>query len=167
MDQLCRLLRRATREGWDGVTLDRCGYIAFYGAGIARDGSDQFDHQDIPADQCTEVRDAIERRLPQEGMSEPMTLTCPIANRYGYREMCAACLRQREARKGMRVPWHLTWALSHMACATHMHPYRGLAPWTLSDWCRRLIDIGMTWDDVGAMLGVSAKTAQKHLGERQ
>jgi hypothetical protein len=66
MDQLCRLLRRAARDGWDGITLNSYGYIEFYGAGIARDGSDQFDHQDIPADQCTELRAAIERRIPRE-----------------------------------------------------------------------------------------------------
>jgi hypothetical protein len=28
MDQLCRLLRLATREGWDGITINDYGYAA-------------------------------------------------------------------------------------------------------------------------------------------
>ena len=67
MDQLCRLLRRAARDGWDGITLNSYGYIEFYGAGIARDGSDQFSHKEIPDAQCTALREAITRRIPREG----------------------------------------------------------------------------------------------------
>lgn len=66
MDQLCRLLRRATREGWDGITIDDYGYVAYYSSGTARDGSDQFDHQDIPDEQCSALRAAIERRIHRE-----------------------------------------------------------------------------------------------------
>lgn len=57
MDQLCRLLRRAARDGWYGVTIDEHGRVALY---------DRDAHQVLPADQCTELRAAIERRIPRE-----------------------------------------------------------------------------------------------------
>lgn len=63
IQNLCRLLRRAARDGWDGITLNSYGYIEFYGAGIARDGSDQFSHKEIPDAQCTALREAITRRI--------------------------------------------------------------------------------------------------------
>ena len=61
MDQLCRLLRRATREGWDGITIYEHGRVALY----ARDA-----HQVLPDAQCTALRAAIERRIHQRGLSD-------------------------------------------------------------------------------------------------
>jgi hypothetical protein len=94
-----------------------------------------------------------------------MSEYCPIGERYGYRAMCPECSRRRDNRRGGRVLWNLTMALDHMYCARRMHPHRGLRHWRLTDWCRRLVANGLTWDDIGAILGVSGRTARQHLRE--